>query len=159
MASGEVIKCSINDNPDLYKSLRGGGNNFGILTRYYMKTFKQGPFWGGNVFYYPTSFPNQVDALVHHLQDAQVETHVMISLFFAAQFGMTLGLNQVYYTRDIESPPILDPFVNMEPQLDEYKSLRMINLKDAADEQASMSANGIRYRQIHFPCSLTWLPK
>ncbi|KAJ8124944.1 hypothetical protein O1611_g8696 [Lasiodiplodia mahajangana] len=149
VASGEVIKCSVNANPDLYKSLRGGGNNFGIVTRYHMKTFKQGPFWGGNVFYDPPSFPNQVDALVHHLQDAQVETHVMISLFFAAQFGMPLCLNQVYYTRDTESPPILDPFVNMEPQRHERKFLRMINMKDAADEQASMSADGIRVAYVN----------
>ncbi|KAI8954473.1 hypothetical protein F4801DRAFT_575547 [Xylaria longipes] len=66
----------------------------------------------------------------------------MISLFFAAQFGAALGLNQVYYTRDVESPPVLDPFVKVQPQLDQYNSVRMTNLKDAADEQASMAANG-----------------
>ncbi|KAI1199439.1 FAD-binding domain-containing protein [Nemania serpens] len=144
LASGEVVECSVNAYPDLYKSLRGGGNNFGIVTRYHMKTFKQGPFWGGSVFYHPPSFPGQIDALVHHLDSRQVETHIMISLFFAAQFGAALGLNQVYYTRDVESPLILDPFVKVQPQLDQYNSVRMINLKDAADEQASMSANGMR---------------
>ncbi|KAI0502861.1 FAD-binding domain-containing protein [Xylaria bambusicola] len=149
LASGEVVKCSVDNNPDLYKCLRGGGNNFGIVTKYDMRTFTQGPFWGGNVFYYPASFPNQVDALVHHLQDAQIETHVMVSLFFAAQFGATLGLNQVYYTREIKSPPVLDPFVNIQPQLDDYRSLRMINAKDAAGEQASMSANGKRVAYVN----------
>ncbi|KAI1822651.1 FAD-binding domain-containing protein [Xylaria intraflava] len=144
LASGEVVKCNSDENPDLFKSLRGGGNNFGIVTRYHMRTFEQGEFWGGSVFYYPSSFPDQVDALVHHLNDAQVETHIMISLFFAAQFGSALGLNQAYYTRKVENPPILDPFVKVQPQLDQLNSVRMINLKDAAVEQASMSANGKR---------------
>jgi hypothetical protein len=28
----------------------------------------------------------------------------MISLFFAAQMGQVLGLNQVYYTQEVENP-------------------------------------------------------
>ncbi|KAI1352836.1 FAD-binding domain-containing protein [Xylaria sp. FL0043] len=144
LASGEVVKCSADANPDLYKSLRGGGNNFGIVVRYHMRTFEQGAFWGGSLFYHPPSFPNQVDALVQHLNGAHFETHIMISLFFAAQFGAVFGLNQVYYTRDVESPPVLDPFVKVQPQLDQYNSVRRINLCDAANEQASMAADGIR---------------
>ncbi|KAI1261739.1 hypothetical protein F5Y18DRAFT_400325 [Xylariaceae sp. FL1019] len=144
LASGEVVVASVDENPELYKALRGGGNNFGVVTKFFMRTFEQGPLWGGNVFYHPPSFPDQVDALVRHLDDDQVETHVMISLFFAAQFGSALGLNQVYYTREVENPPILDPFVKIEPQIDQLNSVRMINVRDAAAEQAAMSADGIR---------------
>ncbi|CAJ2501265.1 Uu.00g041180.m01.CDS01 [Anthostomella pinea] len=73
-----------------------------------------------------------------------VETHVMISLFFAAQFGQTMGLNQLYYTREVENPPVLDPFAKVQPQMEQLNSMRMINLKDAAAEQAAMSSEGIR---------------
>jgi hypothetical protein len=38
-------------HPDLYYALRGGGNNFGIVTRFDMETFPQGKMWGGyNLF-------------------------------------------------------------------------------------------------------------
>ncbi|KAI1652078.1 FAD-binding domain-containing protein [Daldinia loculata] len=144
LASGEVVSCNANDHQDLWKALRGGGNSFGIVTRYDMRTFKQGPFWGGSVFYYPASFPSQIDALVQQLQNPEAETHIMISLFFAAQFGQPMGLNQLYYTREVESPPVLDPFVKVQPQLDQLNSMRMVNLKDAAAEQAAMAMEGIR---------------
>ncbi|KAI0204952.1 FAD-binding domain-containing protein [Astrocystis sublimbata] len=151
IASGQIVKCSSDENPDLYKCLRGGGNNFGIVTRYHMRTFRQGPFWGGSLLYHPPSFPGQIEALVKHLkeEDAGVdndtkETHLMISLFYAAQFGATLGLNQVYYTRDVEHPTVLEPFVSVQPQLEGLNSVGRINLAEAAREQASMAAEGLR---------------
>jgi hypothetical protein len=137
----------LRENADLFVALRGGGNNLGIVTRFDLRTFKQGPFWGGAIFYYPLSFPGQVEALVTELKkpDASVETHIMISLFFAAQFGQVMGLNQAYYTQEVEKPAVLDPFTtNVQPQIDQLNSMRMTNLKDAADEQAKQAMTGVR---------------
>ncbi|KAI0154620.1 FAD-binding domain-containing protein [Xylariaceae sp. FL1272] len=145
LASGELVQASADQNPNLYKALRGGGNNFGIVTKFHMRVFDQGPFWGGSLIYEPPSFPGQIDALVHHLGNTQVETHIMISLFYAAQvLDRTLCLNQVYYTKNEENPPILDPFVRVQPQMEGANSLRLTSLRDAAAEQAGMSADGIR---------------
>jgi hypothetical protein len=147
LASGETVNANNNENLDLFTALRGGGNNFGVVTRFDVRTFKQGPFWGGAVFYFPPSFPGQIEALVKEVQkpDTDVETHIMISLFYAAQFGSVMGLNQTYYTKEVENPPVLDPFTTMQPQLADYSKMRMINLKEAAAEQASMAITGVRY--------------
>jgi FAD/FMN-containing dehydrogenase len=67
LASGQVVDTNEKENADLFKALRGGGNNFGVVTRFDMRTFKQGPFWGGSVFYFPEQFPGQIDALVDEL--------------------------------------------------------------------------------------------
>lgn len=69
----------------------------------------------------------------------------MISLFFAAQFGVVMGLNQAYYTKEVENPPVLEPFTAMQPQLADYSKMRMLNLKEAAAEQAAMAMTGVRY--------------
>lgn len=50
LASGEIVNTNKNENTDLLIALRGGGNNFGIVTRYDLRTFKQGSFWGGSVY-------------------------------------------------------------------------------------------------------------
>lgn len=42
LASGEVVTASKTKNSDLYKALKGGGNNFGIVTTYRMKVFPTG---------------------------------------------------------------------------------------------------------------------
>ncbi|KAI0902487.1 FAD-binding domain-containing protein [Annulohypoxylon nitens] len=63
LASGEIVNANAHKHPDLWRALRGGGNNFGIVTRYDFRTFEQGPFWGGSVCYFPPSFPAQVEQL------------------------------------------------------------------------------------------------
>jgi FAD/FMN-containing dehydrogenase len=86
LASGEVVNANLNENKDLFISLRGGGNNFGIITRFDLRTFKKGNFWGGTVFYFPSGFPTQVEAYVKELKDSQAsdETHITISAGYSA---------------------------------------------------------------------------
>lgn len=59
------------------------------MTRFDFRTFNQGPLYGGSVYYFGQSFPGQLEALVGELQkpDASEETHLMISIGFAAMFG------------------------------------------------------------------------
>lgn len=44
---GHVTK----DYPDLFTALKGGGNNFGIVTNYKLQAHPQGNIWGGNLVY------------------------------------------------------------------------------------------------------------
>ena len=37
--------------PDLFKALKGGSNNFGVVVGFEMYAVAQNPFWGGSVFY------------------------------------------------------------------------------------------------------------
>ncbi|KAH8600975.1 hypothetical protein B0O99DRAFT_681832 [Bisporella sp. PMI_857] len=54
LANGTVIYPSATTHPDLFKSLKGGGNNFGIVTNYKLQAHPQGDVWGGNVVYLRT---------------------------------------------------------------------------------------------------------
>ncbi|KAI5918100.1 FAD-binding domain-containing protein [Camillea tinctor] len=51
VASGEILHVNSTTHPDLFWALRGGGGNFGVVTKFVAKTFKQGPMWGGFVIY------------------------------------------------------------------------------------------------------------
>lgn len=150
LSSGKTINANASENADLWLALRGGGNNLGVVTRFDLRTFPQGPFWGGAVLYFPPSFPGQVDALVAELQkpDATDETHLMLSIGYSAsymQLGGTLCMNQVYHTSAAEAAPeVLDPFVKISPQVEQLNSVRTLTLKDAAGEQAGQSADGVR---------------
>lgn len=114
-----------------------------------MRTFKQGKFWGGTVFYFPNSFPTQVEAYVKELKDPEAtdETHIMIGAGYSAAFAQisdVMCMNQVYYTREVENPAVLDPYINMQPQLDQMRSVRMLDLVDAAKEQTSQGSSTSR---------------
>ncbi|PLB46221.1 FAD-binding domain-containing protein, partial [Aspergillus steynii IBT 23096] len=144
LASGEVVQANAHENSDLWIALRGGANNFGVITRYDMRTFLQGPFWGGSVYYFASSFPDQIDALVSEVQkpDATKETHLMISIGY--HFGETMCQNQVYYTQSAEKPAVLEPFTAIQPQVDQLNSMRLQTLKEAASEQASVAMDQLR---------------
>ncbi|KAI4237076.1 MAG: hypothetical protein LQ349_002123 [Xanthoria aureola] len=47
LASGEVVYATANSYQDLWLALKGGSNNFGIVTRFDVATFPQGLMWGG----------------------------------------------------------------------------------------------------------------
>lgn len=51
LANGSISNISHTSHPDLYFALRGGGSNFGIVTRFDLETHQQGLFWGGHKFY------------------------------------------------------------------------------------------------------------
>ncbi|KAF2727877.1 FAD-binding domain-containing protein [Polyplosphaeria fusca] len=49
LASGQLINANATFNQDLFKALKGGGNNFGIVTRFDLATFNQGPILAGPI--------------------------------------------------------------------------------------------------------------
>lgn len=47
LANGTIVNVSKTTHPDLYFALRGGGNNFGIVTRFDLDAYRYGLLWGG----------------------------------------------------------------------------------------------------------------
>lgn len=111
-------------------------------------TFEQAPFWGGNVYYFPPSFPGQLEALATELQkqDADPDTHYMISIGYSVQFKATMCLNTVYYTKEsvTEAPSVLAPFTNIQPQVQQLNSLKAVTLTEAAAGQAAGISTRVR---------------
>lgn len=65
-ASGVIVNASLTAFPDLYWALRGGGNNFGIVTKFNLETFPYGPqMFGGQRGFFNTSFSAAIDAFVN----------------------------------------------------------------------------------------------
>jgi FAD/FMN-containing dehydrogenase len=50
-ASGSIINVNLENYPDLYWALRGGGNNFGVVSRFDYETFPQGDVFAGSLLY------------------------------------------------------------------------------------------------------------
>lgn len=61
-ASGLIITITQKLYPDLYWALRGGGNNFGIVTKFQLHTFPTGRMWGGGKLVASSKFERALDA-------------------------------------------------------------------------------------------------
>lgn len=64
-ASGVPVTVSRTSYPDLFWALRGGGNNFGVVTNFKLNTFPLGQMWGGQRIYLEDTFPKVLDAIDH----------------------------------------------------------------------------------------------
>lgn len=47
LANGSVVNANSTSHDDLYRALKGGSSNFGIVTRFDLKTLPNTPLWGG----------------------------------------------------------------------------------------------------------------
>ncbi|KAI1382908.1 uncharacterized protein F4822DRAFT_440683 [Hypoxylon trugodes] len=146
LASGSVVNANAHENKDLWIALKGGSNNFGVVTRFDMPTFKQGRFWGGNVLYFPGNFPGQIEALVAEVQkpDADPNTHLMISIGYSSSMGGNMCMNTVYYTQDVENPAVLEPFTGIQPQVKQPGIPKPLSLTMMASSQAAGVSNQTR---------------
>jgi FAD/FMN-containing dehydrogenase len=61
-ASGVVVMASFTSHADLYWALRGGGNNFGIVTNFKFDAFPLTKMWGGQRIYTESSNSAVLDA-------------------------------------------------------------------------------------------------
>ncbi|KAF7538707.1 hypothetical protein G7054_g2752 [Neopestalotiopsis clavispora] len=73
LASGEIVQANSEQNADLWKALKGGASNFGIVTRFDIQAFEQGNIYGGLVIHpnsateqVVTAFSNFVDNIVNY---------------------------------------------------------------------------------------------
>lgn len=45
LANGNVVTASANEHPELWRVLKGGGNNFGVVTRFTLRSLPSEPVW------------------------------------------------------------------------------------------------------------------
>jgi hypothetical protein len=111
--------------PDLYWALRGGGNNFGIVTRFDVFTFPQGNLWGGANYYTIDKAPTLIDAFSELNINSASDPYATVILAFGyvAYLGGWVALTDLEYGKPIPSPPIFEDFASIPP----FESTMAIN--------------------------------
>ncbi|KAJ6151702.1 hypothetical protein N7470_006830 [Penicillium chermesinum] len=63
LANGTIVNANAMENANLFASLKGSGNNLGIVTAYTMQTHPIGKVWGGNFVFGADKTPQLMTAL------------------------------------------------------------------------------------------------
>jgi hypothetical protein len=69
LADGSIVQANINSHPDLYKALRGGGANFGVVTNLDLKVYLYEGMWGGGVSWAWEHGDALIDAFLEYGRD------------------------------------------------------------------------------------------
>lgn len=110
--NGTVINANATSHVDLFWALKGGNNNFGVVTHYKLRTFKSdGEIYGGQIFYPQSSLDQMTDVVYdYHVRQAveDVYTHAMPLYGYNGTTNETIGMTPVMYNKAVDKlPPIL----------------------------------------------------
>jgi hypothetical protein len=146
IASGQILNVNITSHTDLFKSLKGGGNNFGIVTRFDLKTFEQGKLWGGFVLSSWTDYTESTRQL-QYLQAYGTASQAGVDDFATVEniyiFNRTKPLifgNILVDSKAQAYPIILQNFTDTKSPL--VNTLRITNLTDLTIEAGGGQAGG-----------------
>ena len=137
LASGEIVEANAQTHSDLFYALKGGNNNFGIITRFDMQTFTQGEMLGGLISYNSSAFPDVAKAFTDFTFDPKPDpdAHVIAAASFVQ--GMEAAVANIYHSQPSPNPPSLEPFIRIQPQL--ASTLRTDSLLNFTEEQSAFS--------------------
>lgn len=63
LADGRIVRAGRDENSDLYRALKGGSVNFGIVTDFKMRTVECDRVWGGMTFFSKDHIPAFIEAV------------------------------------------------------------------------------------------------
>jgi hypothetical protein len=144
LPNATIVTASANEHPDLYFALRGGGNNFGILTSFTFLTFTHGKMWGGYRIYTWDKKDLLLEAY-HSVTTKGYETDPNAAMF------LTFGYNplhnfmwasaQTMHLHPEPNPPVYDGFRQIEVKAD---TLRVNALSNFTAETSARAPPGFR---------------
>ena len=134
LASGQIVYASVESYSDLFAALKGGSNNFGVVTRFDLKTFQQRNFLGGVSVNPISTLPQQLKAFNTFMEPANFDPKATAIQAFVYQSSTntTLVSNDLEYALPISNPVPLQPFLEIQPLF--YSSMRVSSIYDFVEE-------------------------
>ena len=82
LADGRLVTADAKNHDDLFQALKGGSNNFGIVTNFKMKAIRSDAVWGGLTFFPKQVIPDAIQALWEFTDDVSKNLDSNLLCFF-----------------------------------------------------------------------------
>lgn len=122
---GDFRNVTDASHPELFKALKGGGNNFGIVTSFVMNTTSSGDFWGGFAYYPIETLSEQAKAFTELTGSEDYDPYAAVILKIAFVGAEVIIAPFFSYTKvpAVDSTPeFLSGMVNIQPSIGTIRS-------------------------------------
>lgn len=143
LAHGDIVTASATQNVALYKALKGGSSNLGIVTRFTFKTFPSEQIWGGTILFNKSTIDAHAQALYDFASNPTYDTNAgyLLSFIYNPSFGTILA-SRLAYAEPTENPPVFQAITAIPEQL--QNTTQITNVAAFSNLSLSFSADGYR---------------
>jgi hypothetical protein len=108
-----VIADATGEHAELFKALKGGGNNFGIVPHFTIRALPCSTVWGGGAMLPKEIFPEAVEAIVDFVKrvPGDSDTNLICMLCRLTLKLVTIVAALYANVAGVEKPPILDKWL------------------------------------------------
>ncbi|PFH48227.1 hypothetical protein AMATHDRAFT_65924 [Amanita thiersii Skay4041] len=140
--NGEVVNVSEASDPELFFGLKGGFNNFGIVTRFTMKTIPQGPVWGGAITYLPFQIPDVSRALLNFASNNKDPKACLIGTYTSVA-GQPLSTVILFYNDPNPPSGTFDSFLKIPSLLKDVSQRSVVSHIKSAPSNLTTGLRGV----------------
>jgi hypothetical protein len=134
LGNGTIVTASQTTHPDLFTVLKGGNNNFGIVTRFKFRTFQYKGLWGGLVTYPASTIEAHFKALVNFANKVgqNVKGAAIVIAVYKSGAASDFILNAYDYAEPTIRPEAYNEFLAIPGNTSDTTGLR--NMSSLAQE-------------------------
>lgn len=149
LSSGAVVDVDSQSHTGLFCALKGGTNNFGIVTRLDLNVVPQGKLWGGSIITDIANRPAIFEFLEKFVQEEAFDRRASIFADTAWTSGRGyFMITYPVYTKPIENPPFFAPLLDLPKPIE--KTTRIDTMKGFTDQLTTFNPPGRRCDQGSF---------
>ncbi|KAI4224938.1 MAG: hypothetical protein L6R36_004297 [Xanthoria steineri] len=121
LANGSIVDANATFNTDLWWALKGGGNNFGVVTAFSLSTHPIHEVWGGVKVYSYNNTPAVLSAMSQYQSEPNKDPYAnLITQIYTTNSSIGVVLTMVYLKPEI-APAAFAPFYSIPTVLDTTK--------------------------------------
>lgn len=142
LADGSIVEANEEQNLDLFQGLRGGSNNFGIVTRIDLKMFDQGRLWSASIYNPISTIDDQIKIFANLVAAENYDKYAsfITGFGYSQSQGLTIIDNELVYTKPVEAPAYYQDLMSL-PSI--YSSSSMTNMSTLAQQGAKFLPPGV----------------
>lgn len=124
LPNGTITEASNYTNPDLFAAIKGGGNNFGIVTAFIVQAYPIGQIWGGNLVWFGQDKTQGILDAVRNFTEAYDDPKAAIIPTSELTLANSTDLWILFVFYDGPEPPagVFDEFLALDPAINTCKT-------------------------------------